>query len=76
MAERRADPGRVGIAGVVGRETTNTLVIDDPDGDRSWTVPKAEATFAFTLPEEDEPIHVEGERLVDRRPAPTLGAWR
>lgn len=41
---------RVGVAGVVRRETTNTLEIESPDG--LTQVPKAGATFRFALTDE------------------------
>ncbi|MFB6173051.1 MAG: ribonuclease P protein component 1 [Halobacteriales archaeon] len=55
------DPGRVGTAGEVIEETTNTLVI----GDRARRVPKAGSTFEFRLPD-GEAVVVEGDRLVAR----------
>ncbi len=57
-----------GIAGDVVEETTQTLGIDG--GDRVHTVPKADATFAVTLPD-GETVTVEGEVLVARPPRRT-----
>ena len=64
------DPGLVGLAGRVVRETTKTLVVAtgaDADGDdgEEKTVPKGAATFAFTLPD-GTVVRVEGARLVAR----------
>jgi ribonuclease P protein subunit POP4 len=57
-ADDRAD-----IAGDVVDETTRTLVIGT-DG-KTKTVPKAEATFAFDLPDGGSAV-VAGDRLVAR----------
>jgi ribonuclease P protein subunit POP4 len=57
------DPGLVGVAGEVVRETTKTLGIESGSG-RVRQVPKAAATFRFTV--DDERVVVEGERLVAR----------
>jgi ribonuclease P protein subunit POP4 len=57
------DPGLVGVAGEVVRETTKTLGIESRSG-RVRQVPKAAATFRFTV--DDERVVVEGERLVAR----------
>ena len=54
---------RAGIAGEVVEETTRTLVIET-DG-RTKTVPKADATFAFDLPDGGAAV-VAGDRLVAR----------
>ncbi|MFC7234195.1 ribonuclease P protein component 1 [Halosegnis marinus] len=51
----------VGISGEVVDETTNTLLVA---GDRVKQVPKAAATFRFTL--DDTRVRVDGERLVAR----------
>jgi len=51
----------VGISGEVVDETTNTLLVG---GDRVRQVPKAAATFRFTL--DDTRVRVDGERLVAR----------
>lgn len=52
----------VGIAGEVVDETTNTLLVATDDGTKQ--VPKAAATFAFTV--DGSRVIVEGERLVAR----------
>lgn len=44
------NPDLVGIAGRVRRETASTLVV--AGADRVRQVPKAEATFAFVLPDD------------------------
>ena len=44
------NPSLIGLEGRVRRETQNTLVIATSDGTR--VVPKAEATFEFTLTDE------------------------
>jgi ribonuclease P protein subunit POP4 len=51
----------VGTSGEVVDETTNTLLVA---GDRVRQVPKAAATFRFTL--HDTRVRVDGERLVAR----------
>jgi len=57
---------RAGIAGEVVDETTNTLVIEThgQEAERTKTVPKAGARFAFDL--DGETVVVEGDRLVAR----------
>ena len=59
------DPGLVGIAGEVVRETTNTLGIESSRDGRVRQVPKEAATFRFVL-EDGQRVVVEGERLVAR----------
>jgi ribonuclease P protein subunit POP4 len=56
------DPGLVGAAGEVVRETTKLLELA---GERVRQVPKAAATFRFALPE-GPCVRVTGERLVGR----------
>lgn len=63
-----SNPDLLGIAGDVVSETTQTLGIDG--GDRVRTVPKADATFAVTLPD-GETVRVDGERLLARPPRRT-----
>ena len=58
-----SNPDVIGIGGTVVMETTRMLAIGGAD--RVWHVPKADATFAFTLPS-GETVRVEGERLVAR----------
>jgi len=58
-----ADPSKVGIAGTVVAETTQTLAIEGAD--RVWHVPKAESTFEFTLPD-GQVVSVDGDGLVAR----------
>jgi ribonuclease P protein subunit POP4 len=58
----------LGIAGEVVSETTQMLGIDG--GDRVRSVPKADATFAVTLPD-GETVSVEGDVLVARPPRRT-----
>ncbi|MCU4717353.1 ribonuclease P protein component 1 [Halapricum hydrolyticum] len=58
-----SDPDLLDIEGEVVMETTNTLHVERAD--RAWQVPKAAATFAFTLPS-GETVRIEGERLVAR----------
>jgi ribonuclease P protein subunit POP4 len=63
-----SNPSLVGIAGEVVMETTQTLSVEgvrDDGHERVWQVPKADATFEFTLPDGDTVI-VEGSRLVAR----------
>ena len=59
------DPGLVGLAGRVVRETMKTLVVATDADDEEKTVPKGAATFAFTLPD-GTVVRVEGARLVAR----------
>jgi ribonuclease P protein subunit POP4 len=68
-----ANADLVGIDGTVVAETTKTLSIEG--GERTWQVPKAGATVAFSLPGGDagDPdvgdaavVAVEGERLIAR----------
>lgn len=73
-------PDLIGIAGRVVDETTNTLHVEIPHdscGPRTVQVPKAAATFEFTLSESpsgsrrdpdgnSERVIVVGERLVER----------
>jgi len=54
----------VGLSGEVVMETTQTLGVD-VDGELAH-VPKAEATFEFTLPASTDVVTVEGENLVAR----------
>jgi ribonuclease P protein subunit POP4 len=58
-----ADPTLVGVAGEVVSETTRTLGIESDD--RVRQVPKADATFEWTLPS-GERVRTKGERLVAR----------
>jgi ribonuclease P protein subunit POP4 len=58
-----SNPDAVGLGGETVAETTQTLGIER--GDRVSHVPKADATFAFTL-ETGERVTVAGERLVAR----------
>jgi len=72
-----SNPDAAGIAGRVVAETTRTLAVEGAD--RVRHVPKAEATFAFAVP--DGPtVRVDGERLVARpaRRTETTGdsQWR
>ncbi len=76
-----SNPDLVGLAGEVTTETTKTLGIeraesggdiDDPDSEtpttgasRVATVPKADATFAFALPD-GTTVTVAGERILAR----------
>jgi len=60
-----SNPDAVGIAGEVVAETTNVLGIECDRESRVAQVPKADATFAFTLPDGTR-VTVEGERLVAR----------
>jgi ribonuclease P protein subunit POP4 len=53
----------VGLGGVVVDETTNTLLVGTGDGTKQ--VPKAAATFRFTL-EDGQRVVVDGARLVAR----------
>ena len=53
----------VGLGGTVVDETTNTLLVGTGAGTKQ--VPKAAATFRFTL-EDDSRVVVEGDRLVAR----------
>ena len=53
----------IGVSGTVVDETTNTLLVGTGDGTKQ--VPKAAATFRFTL-EDDSRVVVEGDRLVAR----------
>ncbi|MFQ6084936.1 MAG: ribonuclease P protein component 1 [Candidatus Bathyarchaeia archaeon] len=55
--------GHVGVRGTVVSETMRTLVIQSPD--RRRTVPKAVATFVFTLPSGVK-VEVDGAYLVGR----------
>ncbi|WP_262180527.1 ribonuclease P protein component 1 [Haloarcula laminariae] len=72
-----SNPDAVGISGSVVMETTQLLTVERDA--RVWHVPKADATFAFTL-DSDETVRVEGERLVDRPARRTANAgdskWR
>jgi ribonuclease P protein subunit POP4 len=56
------NPDLVGIAGRVVDETTNTLLVATSDGVKQ--VPKAAATFRFTVDSTD--VVVDGDRLVAR----------
>jgi ribonuclease P protein subunit POP4 len=60
------NPDLVGIAGRVADETMHTLLVAASDGIKQ--VPKADATFRFTLEDDGETVHVvvEGDRLVAR----------
>jgi len=58
-----SNPDLVGIEGRVVTETTRTLEIDD--GERVSQVPKADATFEWTLPS-GERVQTEGETLLAR----------
>jgi ribonuclease P protein subunit POP4 len=59
-----SNPDLVGIAGEVVGETTRTLSVEGSES-RVRQVPKADATFAFTL-DDGETVTVEGDRLVAR----------
>ncbi|SEN06184.1 ribonuclease P protein subunit Rpp29 [Halorientalis persicus] len=64
-----SNPDLVGIAGEVVMETTRTLSVEgSANGERRvWQVPKADATFEFTLDDGDtQVVTVEGEQLVAR----------
>ena len=65
-----SNPDLVGVAGEVVMETTRTLSIAATVSgvERVWQVPKADATFEFTLADGDDTqvVTVEGERLVAR----------
>ncbi len=65
-----SSPDLVGVAGEVVMETTRTLSIAATvsGSERVWQVPKADATFEFTLADGDDTqvVTVEGERLVAR----------
>ena len=83
-----SNPDAVGISGRVVMETTQLLTVERDA--RVWHVPKADATFAFTLDSDqsearsastivsgDEPrtrVRVEGERLVARPARRTANA--
>jgi ribonuclease P protein subunit POP4 len=56
------DSDRVGIAGRVRDETTNTLLVATSEGVKQ--VPKAAATFRFTVDSTD--VVVDGDRLLAR----------
>jgi len=58
-----ANPDLLGIEGTVVAETARTLSVEGSE--RVWQVPKADATFEFTLPD-DQRVVVEGARLVAR----------
>ena len=68
---------RAGIHGVVVEETERTLRIGRDD--RSWVVPKGDATFEFELPDGDR-VRVEGAELIARPARRTESAggsiWR
>jgi len=72
-----SNPDAVGISGEVVVETTQLLTVERDT--RVWHVPKADATFAFTL-DDGQQVRVEGERLVDRPARRTANAgdskWR
>jgi ribonuclease P protein subunit POP4 len=61
-----ANPDLLGIEGTVVAETARTLSVEGSE--RVWQVPKADATFEFTLPDDGatQVVRVEGERLVAR----------
>ena len=59
-----SNPDLVGIDGDVVAETTRTLSIEGTS-ERVWQVPKADATFEFSLPT-GETVTVEGDVLVER----------
>ena len=58
-----SNPDLVGIEGDVVMETTRMLGIEQDD--RVLQVPKADATFVWTVPS-GERVRTEGERLVGR----------
>ena len=58
-----SNPDLLDIEGEVVMETTNTLHIERADW--AWQVPKAAATFEFTL-SDGQRVRIEGERLVAR----------
>ena len=58
-----SNPDLVGIDGEVVMETTQTVGIEQ--NDRVLQVPKADATFVWTVPS-GERVRTEGERLVGR----------
>ena len=58
-----SNPDLVGASGKVVMETTRTLGIEHDD--RVLQVPKADATFEWTLPT-GERVRTDGERLVGR----------
>ena len=72
-----SNPDLIGVDGAVVMETTRTLGIEREG--RVLQVPKAEATFEWTLPS-GEQVRVDGERLVGRpaRRTETRGdsTWR
>jgi ribonuclease P protein subunit POP4 len=63
-----SNPDLLGLDGEVVMETTKMLGIEDNGQVRH--VPKADATFAFTLPDR-ETVTVEGDVLVARPPRRT-----
>jgi len=83
-----SNPDAIGISGCVVMETTQLLTIERDA--RVWHVPKADATFAFSLDSAERrsaeqssghsprdsgrTVRVEGERLVDRPARRTANA--
>ncbi|MDS0259569.1 ribonuclease P protein component 1 [Haloarcula sp. S1CR25-12] len=72
-----SNPDAIGISGSVVMETTQLLSVERDT--RVWHVPKADATFAFTL-DGGQRVRVDGERLVARPARRTANAgdskWR
>jgi len=72
-----SNPDAIGISGEVVVETTQLLTVERDT--RVWHVPKADATFVFTLDSGDS-VRVDGERLLARPARRTANAgdskWR
>jgi len=61
---KSTDQTQIGLKGVVIDETYNTLKIETKDG-KEKTIPKANSTFVFTLPDKIK-VEVDGKLLLGR----------